>query len=254
MPNPWQIYDQLINAIPEELTVVSGAAGMRWCRVVSSDDGLGMSYTMPEQSRPVHFEGPTYVGAPLREIATLAKSWNFAEAGIGMAALNAWHCHPDRVGTAGFTPSPAGVWPRIFHPYSKTVAGKVVSVIGHFPFAFEPLAAASQLHVLERSTHPGDYPDPACEYLLPASDYVFISGSAFVNKTMPRLLELAQHATTIVVGPSTPLSPVLFDHGVDAITGFVATSPAELAESLGGLALSGMLDHGHIVERNLRAG
>lgn len=131
--------------------------------------------------------------------------------------------------------------------------GKVVSVIGHFPFAPASLHRASELRVLERCTEPGDYPDPACEYLLPDSDFVFISGSAFVNKTMPRLLQLAADATTVIVGPSTPLAPPLFDRGVDVLSGFIATDPSALDESLGGLSLTGMFDHGHRVERSRAA-
>ena len=136
----------------------------------------------------------------------------------------------------------------MFHPYSDAVAGKVVSVIGHFPFAPPPLSRAAEVRVLERDTQPGDYPDPAAEYLLADSDYVFISGSAFVNKTLPRLLQLARNATTIVLGPTTPLHPGLFDHGVDVLTGFVSSAPVELFDSLGGLTLAGMYDYGYRVE------
>ena len=38
----------------------------------------------------------------------------------------------------------------------------------------------------------------ASEYLLPEMDFGFITGSAFVNKTMPRLLELIKNAHTAV--------------------------------------------------------
>lgn len=247
--DPWKLYDELIDAIPRDVTVTAGAAGLRWCRVVSSEGGMGIAYALPEQSRPLAYQGASLVGAPLRSVATLAKSWNFAEAGIGMAAINAWWATPRRVAANGFTRSPADGWMQVFDPYADAVAGKVVSIIGHFSFAPRALAQAAELRMLERDTQPGDYPDPACEYLLPGSDFVFVSGSAFVNKTMPRLLQLAQKATTVLVGPSTPLSPILFDHGVDAIAGFVSSAPAELFDSLGGLTLSGMFDYGHRVER-----
>lgn len=250
MSDPWRIYDELIDAIPAEVTVAAASAGLRWCQVTSSDGGLGMAYTMPEQSRPASYQGTTLVGTRLRDLASLAKSWNFAEAGLGMAAVNAWYAQPVRAEQAGFTPCEANSWPQVFHPYSEAVAGRKVAVIGHFPFAPPPLQQAAELRVLERHPQPGDYPDPACEYLLPDSDYVFISSSAFVNKTMPRLLELARKATTIVLGPSTPLSLGLFDHGVDVITGFVSRDPARLAESLGGVTNAGMHDHGYRVERH----
>lgn len=250
MADPWTIYDELISAIPDDVTVTAGTVGMRWCRVATSEGGMGAALSFPDRSRPPLWEGKTYVGASLREIAALAKSWNLSEAGVGMAVINAWHGGPGRAEANGFTPCAANNWMQLFHPYSEAVTSKVVSVIGHFPFAPPPLAAAAEIRVLERSTQNGDYPDPACEYLLPDSDYVFISGSAFVNKTIPRLLELARDATTIVVGPSTPLSTILFDHGVDVVTGFVSQSPAELSDAMGGLVQAGMYDHGYRVEQS----
>ena len=249
--DPWRIYNDLIAAIPGEVTVAKAAVGLRWCRVITSDGGFGMAFTLPERSRPSHFQAPSFVGAPLREVAELAKSWDFVEAGIGMAAINAWHGDPQQVTTKGFVPCAQNTWQQVFHPYTDVVAGKVVSVIGHFPFAPEPLQQAADLRVLERMTQPGDYPDSACEYLLPDSDYVFISGSAFVNKTIPRLLHLARNATTVVLGPSTPLSDLLFEHGAEVVTGLVASDPELLFDAVGGLNLAGMYDYGHRVEKSI---
>lgn len=249
MSDPWRLYDELIEAIPSEVLVTAGSAGMRWCQVTTSEGGLGIAYTVPEQSRPPSYTEPTFVGARLRDIASLAKSWNLAEAGVGMAAINAWYAQPERAERNGFTRCDANSWQQVFHPYSEVVAGKTVSVIGHFPFAPPPLQKAAELRVLERRSQAGDYPDSACEYLLPDSDYVFISGSAFVNKTMPRLLELTRDAITVVLGPSTPLSVGLFDHGVDVITGFVSSWPAQLTDSLAGVTNAGMHDYGYRVEQ-----
>ncbi len=252
MTDPWRLYDELIEAIPANVTVVAAGIGPQWCRVLSSEGGLGMAFSFADRSRPALHDDAELVGTPLRKVAALAKSWNFVEAGIGMAAVNAWHSHPDKAERDGFVPCADNTFARVFHPYSDAVAGKVVSVIGHFPFAPVPLSRAAELRVLERNPQSGDYPDSACEYLLPDSDYVFISGSAFVNKTMPRLLRLARNATTVVLGPSTPLSPTLFEHGVDVVTGFVPWDPAELFTTLAGAAPASMYDHGYRVEQQRR--
>ncbi len=45
-----------------------------------------------------------------------------------------------------------------------------------------------------------------------------ITSSAIVNKSIERLLELSQ-GFTIVLGPGTPMSDILFDYGVDMIAG-----------------------------------
>ena len=94
----------------------------------------------------------------------------------------------------------------------------------------------------------GDYPDSACEYLLPDMDYVFISGSAFVNKTMPRLLTLASNAHTVVLGPSTPASPALLHAGATTVISFASAHPARLEDGLAGRSLRGMYDAGMRVQ------
>ena len=95
-------------------------------------------------------------------------------------------------------------------------------MIGHFPHV-DRIAAYADLTVLERNcTHELDTPDPACEYVLPGTDFAFITGVTLINKTAPRLLELAKNATTVFVGPSVILTPSLFEQGADALAGSVA--------------------------------
>ena len=52
-----------------------------------------------------------------------------------------------------------------------------------------------------------------------------ITGSSFITGTAQQLLELCPQAYTVVLGPSTPFSPVLFDYGVDAICGTLVKEP-----------------------------
>ena len=204
MTSPWDLYDQLIDEIPADITVTQILTDGKWRRVASSEDGVGMAFGMNVQSRPRATEDPAdFVGRPLRDVAALAKSWNFEDAGIGMAAVNAYHSHPVRALAHGFRPCKENNWARTFHPYAPLVAGKRVAVIGHFPFAAAAMPDVAELNILERNVLEGDYPDSACEYLLPEMDYVFISGSAFVNKTMPRLLELSSSRSLPMLTPSS---------------------------------------------------
>ena len=58
--------------------------------------------------------------------------------------------------------------------------------------------------------------------ILPQADVAAITGTALINHTLDELLDLCRPETSVMVlGPSTPLSPVLFDHGVDVISGTV---------------------------------
>lgn len=61
---------------------------------------------------------------------------------------------------------------------------------------------------------------------MPQADVVAITGTAFTNHTIDRLLTLCSpKAFVIVLGDTSPLSPVLFEHRVDAISGTRVVDP-----------------------------
>lgn len=258
--NPWALYEELAAGVPADLTVKDYQVAGRWAWVEASDGQVGMAAVYPGDGRPVSFNSMDGLfGLPLREAAGLAKSWNFTEAGIGVAAMNAWYNHPDRGGAVGtdvaeLNPGRAArVLGRShgdsFRVFRDRVAGRKVVVVGHFPGLEEMLAPVCDLAILERNPQRGDYPDSACEFLLPRADWVFITGSALVNKTMPRLLELAGPAMTAVVGPSTPMTGLLYDHGVDVLSGFLPTDCERLTVSLRGIGGGRRFNYGRQVNR-----
>ena len=58
------------------------------------------------------------------------------------------------------------------------------------------------------------------ERIIPQAEVVAITGAAFTNHTIERLIKLcAPRAYVIVLGGTAPLSPVLFDYGINAISG-----------------------------------
>jgi len=55
--------------------------------------------------------------------------------------------------------------------------------------------------------------------ILPQCHVVVITGTSFINHTLESLLELCREAFVMLIGPTTPLTPILFDYGIDAISG-----------------------------------
>jgi hypothetical protein len=97
---------------------------------------------------------------------------------------------------------------------------KRVAIVGHFPFISEIRGLASELWVIEKNLHEGDFTEGEAERLIPQADVVGITGAAFTNHTIEQLLELCNpKAYVVVLGDTAPLSPVLFDYGIDAISG-----------------------------------
>ena len=100
-----------------------------------------------------------------------------------------------------------------------------VAVVGHFPH-MEQLAEYTDLTVLERNVRSDlDTPDPACEYVLPACDFAFVTGVTLINKTAPRILQLAENCRLTMVGPSVVASPALIDRGVGLLAGRYVVDP-----------------------------
>lgn len=215
----WKLYDQLIKQVPGSVTVDHIHMGPVWT-IVHAGPYCGIAVTVNEQDEPLP-DFDHLIGADLCSVAALCKSWNFLEASVGTAALNAYHNSPASV----FSVKGMHCTKNAFTDYAEAVKNKKAAIIGHFFNLEKFLTQAASVAVLERKPWPGDYPDSACEYLLPKQDFVFITGSAFINKTLPRLLQLSSQSRTIVLGPSTPMSPVLFDFGTDELSGL---SPAFL--------------------------
>lgn len=222
----WKIYDELIAAIPPGLTVRECLLGLNWTLVRSRTTGIAMTYLEGHPS--VELAGEI-AGMPLRQLAEYVKSWNFLEAAVGLAAINSYFNTPEQVEKLCGRPISEQKQVNAFTYFQEQLRGKKVAVIGHFP-DLESLAGICRLAVLERRPQPGDYPDPACEYILPQQDYVFLTATTLVNKTLPRLLELSRQAVVVLVGPSTPLTPILFQYGVNVLAGTVVVDPVAVRQ------------------------
>lgn len=212
----FELYDILIRGINSGDPVTGTLMGQCWT-AVETDGRFGMAMTTPVDTAPRVLTGG-YTGKPLGELARASKSWNLTEAGFGMAAINAYYNTPERLEQLG-----------AYEPFERyctdglDLRGKHIGVVGHLNMPESVRAQAASLRILERSPRPGDYPDSACDWLIPQCDVVIITASTLVNKTLPHLLDLCSHAYTILAGPSCPMCPQLLDLGIDRIAGLVIT-------------------------------
>ena len=94
------------------------------------------------------------------------------------------------------------------------------------------LAPAAKLWIMDREEKPGAYPDSAAEFFLPDCDVVIITGSAAINKTLPRLLELSCRAQVILTGPSVSCCPPLMELGIDRLNGRVITQAEPMLQAI----------------------
>jgi uncharacterized protein (DUF4213/DUF364 family) len=63
--------------------------------------------------------------------------------------------------------------------------------------------------------------------ILPSAEVVAISGTTLINHTLGSIMPLVDaSAFVLMLGPSTPMHPLLFEHGFDALCGTWVEEPA----------------------------
>ena len=70
--------------------------------------------------------------------------------------------------------------------------------------------------------------------MLPQADVVALTGTSLINHTFDGLIRLCRSdALVLLLGPSAPLTPILFEAGVNAVSGTLVTDPERVLRSVG---------------------
>ena len=213
------LYEDLIESVKsrKDEIIRDVRVGLGWTAVLTSNIGLSLTYSSPEDELE---EGGSLKGKNAYKVLTYLKTFNLLKLSIGLATLNSLIDVPKDFETF-----------NILDYMEETSKEKKVVFVGHFPGLDKIRSVAKELVILERNPKEGDLIDSACEYVMGDADIVAITGSAFANKTIERLLKLSR-GYTILLGPSTPLSPVLFDYGVDLIGGSLILDKDKVLEAV----------------------
>lgn len=195
----WNLYDELYIAIPSGILVEGCVVGELWT-TVRANGNIGVARTLGGISGDPAALAQSMIGQPLREVANWMKWDDLTRASIGVAAMNAFYNTQDRIQALGSSDCAGCCW-----------EGKAVSIIGELPnlaAALKDCCALKELPLPENE-HLGTAYEAAM-----ADDYVFISGDALTNRTLPALLALAGKDTCVTLaGVSVPAAPVLFAFG-----------------------------------------
>jgi uncharacterized protein (DUF4213/DUF364 family) len=219
METDMQIIDELLTTLPEG-SVQRVQVGAFWTAVVVEAGGqqrCGLASTLNNKNHH-HGSGPAVrdpgqlTELSGRELARLVCSKSLMEASIGMATINA------------LLPAYEERWVNLNadEVIAQHGAGKQVALVGHFPFIPQLRERVGKLWVLEQDPQGEDLPAEAAATVVPQADVVAITGTTLINGTFEGLMTLCRpDALILILGPSTPLSPLLFDHGVHLLSGSV---------------------------------
>lgn len=206
------ILDTLLAHLPEDdAPVRSLLVGAHWTLVCSRHCGLASTLASPHPHGHSQVrQAGNLLGQGARQLAELARSEELMEASIGIAAINS---------LLDVDESPA-VEINASEVLIRRGRGRNVALIGHFPFIPRLRQSAGRLWVIEQHPTGDEYPAHAAPDLLPQADLVAITASALINHTLDDLLSLCpSRAVVVILGPTTPLSPILFDYGATLISG-----------------------------------
>jgi uncharacterized protein (DUF4213/DUF364 family) len=213
------LVDELLTTLPDG-AVRELRVGAFWTAVVVEVAGhrrCGLASTLRLDDHH-HGGGPAIRDAGrltklnARQLAELARSYRPMEAAIGIATINA------------LLPVKSELW--IDRNAEDVIAhygvDKGVALIGHFPFIPRLRERVGILWVIEQQPWSDDLPAAAAAKIVPRADVVAITGTTLINHTFEELMALCRpEAKVLLLGPSTPLSPVLFDYGVHLLSGSV---------------------------------
>jgi len=205
------ILDDLLDSLDMDAPVRTVLVGAHWTAVCSRFCGLASTFTgdKPHGHAPVRDVGRLHEKSA-RELAEYARSDNLLEASIGLAAINSLLDVDES----------RAVEINAVEVLIEHGRGRNVALVGHFPFIPKLHPAVGQLWVLEQRPAEGEFPAEVATDLIPQADVVAITGSALINHTLDGLLALCRpQALVMILGPSTPLSPVLFAHGAAILSG-----------------------------------
>lgn len=225
MADFFSLYEGIIDAVPRGLWVTETCRGERWSMAFNEKNAAVAMFTPGSSIPPLFPQGLNDL--EVHQAAEGIKSWNFAEASLALAAVNSALNTEERVRALHAEDSMDR-----YYTQGLDFKGKTVGLIGHMNGPPEMRREAKEVYIIEKSPQEGDYPDSACDWLLPRCDIVIITGSTLINKTLPHLLDLCRGAYTILTGPSVPLCPALLEQGIDRIAGMVVTDSEGMKNSV----------------------
>ena len=219
------ILDDLLSELHMDAPVRTVLVGAHWTVVCSRH--CGMAATLMDD----HAHGHSQVrdvghlhSKTTCQLADYAHSDNLLEASLGVAAINS---------LLDVDESQA-VEINAVDVLIEHGCGKNVALIGHFPFIPKLRPVVGQLWVIEQRPAEDEYPAESATNLIPQADVVAITSSTLINHTLDKLLSLCRSdALVMMLGPSTPLSPVLFNHRVSILSGSRVIDETAVLQTVG---------------------
>ncbi len=236
-----KILEDILQTVETNFPIRKVQIGIHWTAVISKNCGLASTLCEPP---PHHDNQVRDVGRlhekSAAELAHNVLSDRLLEASVGLATINSLidvdkeQCEPINA----------------FDILAEKGKNKNIGIIGHFPFTPKLKQEARQLWVFEKRLQQGDLPESEIEKILPQCDVVAISATTLINHTLENILNFCREDVfKVMLGASTPMLPLLFDYGLDVLSGckvinsdnvFTSISQGAIFKQINGIKLLSM--------------
>ncbi len=206
------LYDALLSQVAAcQAEINEVVTGDHWIFVSSRFAGMASTLRVKKNQPQVHQKKKTSLPAiSAFQQAELIRSTEISAASLGLATLNSLlsiklqNCQ--RLNAVEIIKSQG--------------QQKQVAIIGHFPFINSLRPQIKKLFIFEKNPQPGDLTTAEMDKILPDCEVVGITATTLINHTLEGILAWCQpQAYKLLIGPSTPMTEVLFNFGIDLLAG-----------------------------------
>ena len=219
------VLEDIIKSIEHRDATVTGLArGEKWTAITSRGCGLGdsmKSNTFTDDEKAA--EQNRVISMSAVEAARFSLSGKISDASLGMAAINSLiECDPGKCSSMDGLQIVLGM-----------AEDKNVSIIGRFPYPEELAEKAKRLRVMENPPMEGELPFESAKEFLPDSDIIIMSSTTLIDHNFQWMMDLCRKGSVkMFLGPGTPMTEVLYDHGLDILSGSIVTDAEVLMKAV----------------------
>ena len=226
----------LAKSIEDELIVDKVLVGLNWSMVRAGElCGIARSPARgTEGARTIRPE-EGLAGKSLKQMANYLCSSDPLQRSLGLAAVNAYWNRPRPLDETKKWMRKRGGFSALAPP------GDGLVIVGGFREAARRLPAA---RIVEREPKPGDIPVAEAPAAFAQAKQLAITAQTLMNGSLEPILKSSQMVPyRMLIGPSAPLCPRLFNYGLDEISGAVVIDPEATEQFILETGTMVMLEH-----------
>lgn len=226
-----RIFDLLASKLPDDAMIEEACIGIFWT-FVKTQYGCSLSATAhrwcDDPPGAIIPEAGHLCGMPVKKLQPLYDSESLTARSLANAAVAASFNASEMTGSIH-----PGRAQDLLESLCKNEK-KHIALIGHFHFADDLKNAGHQLDIyeLEGRCNDGEIPNTQIPQKLPEADIVVMTSSTLITHATEDILKCCRKdAYRMIVGPTVPMHPVLWEYGFDAICGSVIEDPVQVCHA-----------------------